>query len=532
MHTSLAPTRHSPLLVALIVVTLQWCLACQGPTAKDGTAEDREHAPTGTAGNEPGIPRDYQITSGEPGSQTREAPTEGHALSDELIARILAPWNGDLPGIKERRYLRMLVTFNRTHYFVDRLQQHGMTYDAGTLFEKFLNQRLNMKTVKVHVVFIPVRRDRVFQALAEGKGDIAAAALTVTPERETRVNFATPFVANVREIVVTSATQPPVATAEDLSGRSVHVRKSTSYYQSLTELNRRLVAQGKAPVNIVTVPEELETEDLLEMANADLIPITIADDYLAEFWAMVFADIRLQPAAVKTGDQIAWAVRKNAPELLQVVDAFVRANPKGSANYNMIYQRYLKNADYVKNATSEREMEKFQQIRGLFEKYGEQYDLPWPLLAAQAYQESQLDQAKKSRAGAVGVMQIKPSTAAGWPVYIEGVTTSAERNIQAGVKYLRFIVDEYYKHTSIDRLNKALFAIASYNAGPGRISQLRRRAAALGLDPNQWFGHVEVIAAREIGRETVTYVSNIFKYYVSYRLALQQMEARRRARGL
>jgi membrane-bound lytic murein transglycosylase MltF len=539
-------TRRSP-LVALIAVSLSWCLGCQvssqspsgsgasqgappfrgatghqngkgdrrggtGPTAKDATAEDSDPSPIGTAGTRTG------------------APTEGQALSDEFIARILAPWNGDLPGIKERRYLRMLVTFNRTHYFADRLQQHGLTYDAGLLFEKFLNQRLNMKTVEVHVVFIPVTRDRLFQSLAEGKGDIAAASLTVTPERETRVNFSPPILGNIREIVVTSATQPPVATAEDLSGRSVHVRKSSSFYQSLTELNRRLAAQSKAPVNIVTVPEELETEDLLEMANADLIPITIADDYLAEFWAMVFDHIRLQPAALKTADQLAWAVRKNAPELQQAVDAFVRANPKGSANYNMIYQRYLKNADYVKNATSQREMEKFRQIRGLFQKYGAQYDLPWPLLAAQAYQESQLDQGKRSPAGAIGVMQIKPSTAAGSPINIEGVATNAEKNIQAGVKYLRFIVDEYYKDAPIDRVNKGLFAIASYNAGPGRISQLRRRAAALGFDPNKWFGNVEVIAAREIGRETVNYVSNIYKYYVSYRLALEQIEARQRAR--
>jgi len=460
-----------------------------------------------------------------------DSPVGGQALSDEFIARMLAPWTGDLPGIKERRYLRMLVTFNRTHYFADRLEQHGLTYDAGELFKTFLNQRLGMKTVELHVVFIPVTRDRLFQALAEGKGDIAAAGLTVTPERETRVSFTPPIVTGVREIVVTSATQPPVATAEDLSGRTVHVRRSSSYYQSLTELNRRLAAQAKAPAIIVTVPEALETEDLLEMANADLIPITIADDYLAEFWAMVFDGIRLQPAAVQTVGQIAWAVRKDAPELQHAADAFVRANPKGSTNYNLIHQRYLKNADYVKNATSEREMEKFQQIRGLFEKYGDQYDLPWPLLAAQAYQESQLNQAKTSHAGAVGVMQIKPSTAAGSPINITGVATSTDRNIQAGVKYLRYIVDEHYEDSSIDQVNKALFAIASYNAGPGRVSQLRRRAAALGFDPNVWFGNVEVIAAREIGRETVNYVGNVFKYYVSYRLALQQIEARRRARG-
>jgi len=501
------PIPRSPLLVALVVAMLPWCLTCQvpkepPPAAKDAAVADRDDSPVG-----------------------------GQALSDEFIARMLAPWHGDLPGIKERRYLRMLVTFNRTHYFADRMQQHGLTYDAGELFERFLNQRLEMKTVEMHVVFIPVTRDRLFQALAEGKGDIAAAGLTVTPERETRVTFTPPITTNVREIVVTSSTQPPVATAEDLSGRSVYVRKSSSFYQSLTELNRRLALQGKPSVNIVTVPEALETEDLLEMANADLIPVTIADEYLAAFWAMVLDGIRLQPAAVKTAGQIAWAVRKNAPELQQAADAFIRANPKGSTSYNTIYQRYLKNADYVKNATSEPDMEKFQQIRGLLQKYGDQYDLPWPLLAAQAYQESELDQAKTSRAGAVGVMQIKPSTAAGAPINITGVAASADKNIQAGVKYLRYIVDEYYADSGIDPVNRGLFAIASYNAGPERISQLRRRTAALGFDPNIWFGNVEVIAAREIGRETVNYVGNVYKYYVSYRLALQQIEARRRARG-
>ena len=505
-------------LVALIVATLPWCLACQvsnrSPSANGG--QPKEPAP---------LAQDV----GAPAHD--DSPIGGQALSDEFIARMLSPWKGDLSGIKERRYLRMLVTFNRTHYFADRLEQHGLTYDAGELFKTFLNQRLKMKTVELHVVFIPVTRDRLFEALAEGKGDMAAAGLTVTPERETQVSFAPPFATSVREIVVTSAAQPPVATAADLSGRSVHVRQSSSYYQRLTELNRRLAAQGKAPVNIVTVPEALETEDLLEMTNADLIPITIADDYLAEFWAMVFDGIRLQPAAVNTGGQIAWAVRKDAPELRQAADGFVRANSKGSTSFNLIYQRYLKNADYVKNATSAREMEKFRQIRGLFEKYGDQYDLPWELLAAQAYQESQLNQTKTSSAGAVGVMQIKPSTAAGSPINITGVAASTDRNIQAGVKYLRFIVDEYYEDTAIDPVNKGLFAIASYNAGPGRISQLRRRAAALGFDPNVWFGNVEVIAAREIGRETVNYVGNVYKYYVSYRLALQQIEERRRARG-
>jgi membrane-bound lytic murein transglycosylase MltF len=214
-----------------------------------------------------------------------------------------------------------------------------------------------------------------------------------------------------------------------------------------------------------------------------------------------------------------------------VVNAFVGANTKGTLAYNMVYRRYFQNTKFVTNAASEAELRKFRQAVEFFKRYGDQYDLPWLLVAAQAYQESQIDQSRRSHVGAVGVMQIKPSTAAGPPINISGVDKSIEANIHAGVKYLRFIVDQYYKDEPMDRLNKGLFAVASYNAGPARIAQLRRKAKALGLDPNQWFGNVEVVAARDIGRETVQYVSNIYKYYVSYNLIQQQLEQRRRARG-
>ena len=195
---------------------------------------------------------------------------------------------------------------------------------------------------------------------------------------------------------------------------------------------------------------------------------------------------------------------------------------------NVVLQRYLKNAAYVKNSASEAEQRKFRALVDLFRTSGDRYDLPWLLLAAQGYQESQLDQSRRSHAGAVGVMQVKPSTAEGPPVFIKGVDKSAERNIEAGAKYLRFIVDEYYKDEPMDRLTKGLFALASYNAGPARVAGLRRKAERVGLDPNQWFQNVEVIAAREIGRETVQYVANIYKYYVAYKLISEQ---RQRAGG-
>ena len=145
-------------------------------------------------------------------------------------------------------------------------------------------------------------------------------------------------------------------------------------------------------------------------------------------------------------------------------------------------------------------------------------------MAAQGYQESGLDQNVKSKVGAVGAMQVMPATGKDMNV---GDITQIEPNIHAGVKYIRFVIDQYFKNEPMDRLNKGLFAFASYNAGPARVRQLRAEAQKTGLDPNVWFNNVERVAAQRIGRETVQYVSNIYKYYVAYQLALNETQARR-----
>ena len=149
-------------------------------------------------------------------------------------------------------------------------------------------------------------------------------------------------------------------------------------------------------------------------------------------------------------------------------------------------------------------------------------------MAAQGYQESTLDQNVKSPVGAIGVMQVMPPTGKELKV---GDIRKLEPNIHAGVKYMRFMIDTYFKDEPMTRLNKGLMAFAAYNAGPGRLRQLRRETAQRGLDPNVWFGNVERIASERIGRETVTYVSNIYKYYVTYRLLTAQRERARRSEG-
>jgi membrane-bound lytic murein transglycosylase MltF len=149
------------------------------------------------------------------------------------------------------------------------------------------------------------------------------------------------------------------------------------------------------------------------------------------------------------------------------------------------------------------------------------------LMAAQGYQESGLDQSAKSHVGAIGVMQVMPATGKDLAV---GDIRQVEPNVHAGVKYFRFMMDEFYKDEPMDEINKGLMTLASYNAGPGRIRQLRAETARRGLDPNIWFGNVERVVSERVGRETVQYVSNIYKYYVAYRLVLARNEARGRAK--
>ena len=461
------------------------------------------------------------------------------ALSVDASAADVAPgqrpafpgeiWKGDFNAMAERSRIRALVVYSKTFYFIDKGEQKGLTYEGLMLFQKFINAKLNKKTVKVNVIFIPVARDQLLPALLEGRGDIAAANLTITPERSRQVDFSDPFGTGVRELVVSGPASPEITSLGDLSGKEVHVRKSSSYYQSLHKLNERFEGEGKSTVKIVAADENLEDEDLLEMLNAGLIPLIVMDSHKATFWNQIFDNITVhEDAAVASAGNIAWAFRKNSPELAAVVNEFVKENKAGTLMGNILLKRYLKSTDYIKNSTSEAEIEKFRQTIDYFKKYGDRYGFDHLVIAALAYQESQIDQSKKSAAGAIGVMQLLPSTAADKNVNIPDIH-DMQNNIHAGTKYLRFIADRYFTDDSIDSQNRLLFSFAAYNAGPAKIAKLRNEAAAQGLDPNKWFRNVELVAAKRIGRETVQYVSNIYKYWIAYSMIVERDKMRKKA---
>ncbi|MDX2510089.1 MAG: transporter substrate-binding domain-containing protein, partial [Desulfobacterales bacterium] len=188
-------------------------------------------------------------------------------------------WSGDFDGMVERRFIRVLVTYNKTHYFLDRARERGATYEALMRFEKEINKQLKRKHLKINVVFIPVLRNELVSGLVDGRGDIAAAGLTITPERKKFVDFTDPVAEKIDEIVVAAPNAPKLASIEDLSGKEIYVRKSSSYHESLNRLNVSFEQASKPRVILKEISEYLEDEDLLEMVNAVLIPMIVVDNY-------------------------------------------------------------------------------------------------------------------------------------------------------------------------------------------------------------------------------------------------------------
>ncbi|MCC6170568.1 MAG: transporter substrate-binding domain-containing protein [Gammaproteobacteria bacterium] len=458
-------------------------------------------------------------------------PVDGAELAAEAqdsFARALGldlandRWRGDLDGMVQRRYLRVLVPYSKTLYFVDLGgRQRGISHDFMRAFEDDLNQRLGRTELRVHAVFVVVPRDQLIPALLDGRGDVVAANLTITPARARQVAFVEPVARAVHEVVVTGPGAPPLGSLEDLAGHEVFVNPSTSYHEHLRALNDRFRNAGRAPVTLRAAPGHFETEDALEMANAGLAPVVVADAYLARFWAQVFPAIRVrEDLVVHEGGEIAFAVRPGSPKLKAALDDFTRRHRQGTTFGNVTLHKYLRQTRWARPATAPQELRRFESLVELFRRYGEKYDIDWLLMAAQGYQESQLDHSRRSAVGAIGVMQIMPATGRELDV---GDIRELEPNIHGGVKYMRRMIDRYFADPAVGATDRMLFSFAAYNAGPARVRALRAEARDGGLDPDRWFDHVERVAARRIGRETVQYVSNIYKYYVAYQLVQERV---------
>jgi membrane-bound lytic murein transglycosylase MltF len=452
-----------------------------------------------------------------------DSPSIDQMLPDELQG-FWDPWLGDFDGMDERGVVRVLTTYGGYQFYYEEGRPRGAIYEMLKAFEDHLNQELGRRHIRIYVLPIPVARDQLMPSLLLGHGDLIASDLTPTRERQAEMDFTRPILDDISEVVVTGTETTPVNSLDGLSGREIFVRASSSYYEHLQFLSGSFEERQLAPLVLVKADELLEAEDIIEMISLGEVDMTVMDDYKAEFWANVLPDIIVRnDLAIETGGSIAWAHRKTSPLFAAKLEGFLKKYGKGSLFGNDTYNRYLAQASRARCANSANVSDNIEQLISLFSKYGEQYSIDWLRLVAQAYQESGLRQSRVSPAGAVGIMQIKPSTAADKNVGIKDVSV-LENNIHAGTKYLHFLSTRYFSGEDFDELNRWLFSLAAYNAGPAKINRYRREAEEKGYDPSIWFDNVEIIAAQRIGRETVIYVSSIFKYYIGYQLTIGRQE--------
>jgi len=422
--------------------------------------------------------------------------------------------------------LRLLVLYNKSGFFYDKGRARGIVPDAAEQLQLDLNKKLKKKAMKFTVALIPVSPGQLEEYLNDGTGDIVATGVIVTPEREKQADFTTPIFSGVKLVVVTGKNAPQITSLDDLAGKEVYVNQVSLAYKLLQEHNQQLKQAGKPEIIVKESDPNLTDEDLLEMTNAGVIPATVTFSFRAELWSAVLPDIIIHhDIALTDNANLAWAMRKNSPQLKALLDNFVEGHKQGTAFGNAVIKKYYEDTKFIKNATSQKELRKFKTYVKYFQEYGAQYNFDYVMLAAQGYQESMLQQERVSPRGAVGVMQVIPRYAAASPINIPDVG-KAEPNIHAGAKMLSLITKTYFNDAGITPMDKTLFTFAAYNAGPSRIVRLRKETKEQGLDPNKWFGNVELMVAKDIGQETVMYVSNIHKYYVAYKMALEQQELR------
>ena len=430
-------------IVCVAVACLAGLLCACGESADDGRPETSGGTLEGGATTD-------EARSAEPTAE--ELPTLLTALDSlpEGTRRALDPWTGDLPDMAERRVVRLLTVHEPMFFGFDGHRQSGLIAEAAVALEEFLNQRFERNQLKVVVLIQPVTRDLLVPFLEEGRGDIAAAGLTITAERLERVDFAHPTATGISEIVVTGpGTEVAVPNrVEDLGGLELHVRPSSSYWESLQALDQDLREQNLEPLKLVAVDEVLDAEDLLEQVSAGNSPATVVDAYQAEFWSNIYPDLVLHPdLAVRTDGEIGWAIRKESPVLKEALNDFLRQYRRGTLTGNILLNRYTQDTSRVQRVRRAEHSQTLKRLKGSFEKHSATYGLDWVLVVAQAFQESRLGADTKNSHGAVGIMQIKPASAA--EAGVDDISTD-DSNIEAGTAYLRLLIDHYFDDPDLD----------------------------------------------------------------------------------
>lgn len=461
-------------------------------------------------------------------SQSNKKNTD-RKTKEEMPA--IQPVNIDLPQIREDGKLTALTSYSSTSYFIYRGQVMGYEYELLKRLVNHLELELEIKVVE--------DMDQIINMLLRGEGDIISHGLTVTRERQKRVQFTDYHTTthqvlvqrkpkNWRKMKLHEIDEELVKDPLELIGKKVHVRKNSSYYKRLQNLMDEIGGE----IEIVPVSGDLETEEIIRMVAEGEIDYTVADQNIAYINAAYYPILNVQ-TAVSFNQRIAWAVRPNSPKLLEAVNGWI-TKMKRSTDYYVIYNKYFKNRRaYRSRAKSDLLSTKSDRISGyddLIKQYADSVGWDWRLLAAQVYKESQFDPTAKSWAGARGLLQLMPATAKELG-YKPGNLKKAETSISAGTDYLAYL-QEYWAEIP-DSIERVKFILASYNVGKNHIRDARKLAEEYEANPDIWTGNVERYILKKSnpkfynhpvveygyarGSEPYEYVRDIFDTYEIYR---------------
>ena len=489
------PTASFRLILAAAFVAA----ACATPPAKDKMMSAESTGDGGAQASPAGGPAAAEST-GDGGAQASSDggpaaaepnPTEGeHALlqteaggdhsEDAAPEGIISRASGrpdharSLDEIVKSGYIRILTRNNDTSFFIYRGHRMGFDYEIGKRLAQHLNIRVDM--------IITSSWSEMWSSLQKGEGDVIAAEVTVTPERQKQVLFAEPW-GKTKEVVVWKDGTAPIRRIEDLGGKEVHVRRTSSYFDSLGALNGKLKAEGKPEVIVKAVPEEWETDAILQAVSRGEFVYTVADSILADIHTAYFDNLVIGPPISEERD-LAWAVRLGDQRLKKTVDD-VFHELRRKPDFNMIHTRYFEAQRSLKKERKDKfyasETGTLSPYDPMVQKYAEQHAFDWRLVAAQIYQESHFDPTRKSWVGALGLFQIMPATARGLGIVDP---TDPEQSIRGGLKYMQQLSD-HYKDVP-DDIERYRFALAAYNSGFGHVDDARRLARGDGKDSARW----------------------------------------------
>ena len=423
-------------------------------------------------------------------------------------------YKDDLTGIKNRQVLRVLTRNNAATYFVWRGQFLGFEYDLMKRFADTHGLHLEM--------VVPNRWGDLIPTLNAGGGDLIAASMTITDARRKQgVEFTSPYNL-VTEELVGRASEPELKDAKDLAGRTVVIRKSSSYWSTM----QQLIDDG-IDFRLEAAPDNMETEEIISRVASGEYDLTVSDSHILSVELIWRSDIK--PVLTLNGPVAhGWAVREDSPKLLAALNEFLEKEYRGRF-YNYVYGKYFKNSDRILDHVASHQEHaakgNISPYDAQVQKYAEEYGFDWALIVAQMYQESRFDPQAESWAGARGLMQILPTTGELFGVQdLHAVDTS----IHTGVRYLAWLQERFEPDLTVQ--DRMWFTLAAYNAGLGHVRDARILARKMGWNPDRWFNNVDramlLLSRRSFyqlathgyarGKETVDYVRQIRDRYNAY----------------